>query len=475
MNNEDKKTKCECAKLDLLLVCKHCDEDGDCNENRYRLYYRRKPRPGKPSFIWAQFYKPSGSLDLDSRFSTGTTNLADARKKAVEVRSRFLAESGLVRTAKFKSLSYLMERWIADDTFHKSHNELTTYKAFHRAYVGTIGYRYEKVSELTPDKLLKMVCNRVLRSQRAGNLNRAKDDGQIKSHTLLREMTTLKSVYTYGVKRNLVLASPGFILPDSRDFARTTYPGSEFINPSGRSDTNVFRPSYDYVEKFLFLVEAIADLLFLEKSFSTNGRYGKTVRANALAVSRGLFAAVMTLGSGVRSQELDKLSYGDFKWSVGAKEVKCRVDTTRVGKNEKQVNHLELAFYAPLAWKLYSALKQNFERVNKVEAADNHLLFYKGRIGESITSTGKVPVALQKALAVLDIPQKVQNDRGTQSAITITSLRHYFISDLILRKGIPIDTVALIAGTSRKMIKDHYLDESEDDVSRIWDSIRSLG
>ena len=46
MNNEDKKTKCECAKLDLLLVCKHCDEDGDCNENRYRLYYRRKPRPG---------------------------------------------------------------------------------------------------------------------------------------------------------------------------------------------------------------------------------------------------------------------------------------------------------------------------------------------------------------------------------------------------------------------------------------------
>ena len=213
----------------------------------------------------------------------------------------------------------------------------------------------------------------------------------------------------------------------------------------------------------------------MEKSFSTNGRYGKTVRANALAVSRGLFAAVMTLGSGVRSQELDKLSYGDFKWSVGAKEVKCRVDTTRVGKNEKQVNHLELAFYAPLAWKLYSALKQNFERVNKVEAADNHLLFYKGRIGESITSTGKVPVALQKALAVLDIPQKVQNDRGTQSAITITSLRHYFISDLILRKGIPIDTVALIAGTSRKMIKDHYLDESEDDVSRIWDSIRSLG
>lgn len=312
-------------------------------------------------------------------------------------------------------------------------------------------------------------------SQKAGNLSRAKDDGKIKSHTLLREMTTLRNLYRYAVKRNLVLASPGFILPESRDFARAVYPGSEFISSSGRSDTNVFRPPYDYVEKFLVSAEEIAESLLVEKSFSTNGRYGRTVRANALAVSRGLFAAVMTLGCGIRSQELDKLSHGDLKWTISAKETQCRIDTRRVGKNAKQVKHYELAFYAGLAWKCYTAVKQNFERVNKVEATDSHLLFYNERIGESITSTGKVPVAFQKALAVLDLPQRVQNDLGSQSSITITSLRHYFISDLVLNKAVPIDTVALIAGTSREMIIAHYLDESEEDVSKIWDSIRSLG
>jgi len=326
MNNNDKKTKCECAKLDLLLVCKHCDIDGDCDDNKYRLYYRRKTRRDRPSVIWAQFYKANGSLDLDSRFSTGTTNLSDARKVAVDARKGFLEEAGLVRTHKFKSLSYLMECWIADDTFQKTNRELRTYKSFHSAYLGARGYRYEKVSALTPDILLEMVCRRVFASQKAGNLIRAKDAGKIKSHTLLREMTTLRNLYKYGVKRNLVLASPGFILPESKDFARTTYPGSAFISGSGRSDTNVFRPSYEYVEEFLFAAEAIADSLLLDRSFSTNGRHRSTVRATSLVVSRGLFAAVMTLGCGSRSQELDKLSYGDLEWKVCDNDVSCRVD-----------------------------------------------------------------------------------------------------------------------------------------------------
>jgi len=56
-------------------------------------------------------------------------------------------------------------------------------------------------------------------------------------------------------------------------------------------------------------------------------------------------------------------------------------------------------------------------------------------------------------------------------SITITSLRHYFISDLVLNKDVSIDKVAIIAGTSRPMIVAHYLDESEEDVSRIWDSV----
>lgn len=461
--------KCKCAETDRLIICPDCDPERRCASYGYALHYRQDYDGSNARFIWA---KIKGSDDRWGRhFSTKEINVIQARRYVEKVIKNNKDRAELKPTAKPITLKYLFDRWMKEGSSLASANKRKKVQQVFNAYKKTQVFTHLEVEKITHQDLMKMACHRAIVASKEGYLK----NGKMKTSTVVNELFIIKQVYEYGVKGKLCLACPTFVLPlpNHTELERCGINGSQLFRNAKSNDTNVFRPTDQWVNTFVKNVESSVAQMQEGRRFSVEGTefgnvYPAQKYANALSVARGSLACILTITSSIRSQELNKLTFAELDLDTDTPNI----NVSRVKKNENQQNFYFVRSHHKLVLDLLNAIVLNFKRLNQRDHTGTDLVFCNGVSGTRDATVGRLNREVFKA--VCSVGSSIyDNTSGVANRVSITALRHFHITTLIKAGNNP-DQVALYCGTSSTMIFQHYLDLFKKDTIKasgklIWE------
>jgi len=417
-----------CGTKPGWVICELCPGD-EAARAGYRIKRRRdyEGSTGMPLQV---------QLLLNDRwtraFSAGTSNIEEAREVARKHLKDASLEAGLTPMKAKRTLQALARLRIEElKKRGGTANAGRAKKLRHllNVYGSATKFHGTPVRDLRPADKIELVGVRAL-------------GVSLKLSTVKNELSTMNGLLRWAVAKSLIVEPQCLADPDEAEILAL-----KNVREDGR--TSVVRPSDDWDESFLNAARDVLPALRQGKTLPLDEHYPALKRANALSVSRGLLACVMTLATGIRSQELAKLRWEELRLDH---EVAPHIFVDRVRKNKSQGYTPTLLWkfphLLPLAEALIGALRWNVERLRGAEPAGQDLIF---------DQRDKLNREVSKALSAVGCSQSVDGFHGKKTvSITITALRHHHISKLIAA-GKPADTVAFSCGTSVGMLRAHYV------------------
>ena len=454
---------CDCLKDNKFIACPECCVD--CRRIGCKILYRNNYQNSSKRTIYYILENERGNFVINSWRSTSTSSRNDAMAFIKAEKERRVSDLKLRETSKTRSLSFLFSEWVKANT-GKSKRRIRKFISTKNAYAGIQSFATVKASSLSQEDLLKMAYSRIRRSPQ----NRTNKEGRILSSTIAREFSVINAVYKWAILNSLTIQG-SFKTPTERELIDSNLNEGILIDATTEA-SGVERPADDWIKEFLKKSKEVIPKLNRGETFSTN-EITHRKRINTNTVCRGLLAGTLTISSGIRSQELAKLCFRDLLSLTTDKSGDIYIDVSRVKKNKKQVEryYLQRKEEEELAIQLFASLKRDIERRTGNPPEDNDLVFTNGTI-ETDQTIGRVGRDWRKAIDAINLRLETTSEKDGQSrAITITSLRHYNISNLIINGSTPHD-VAESRGTSEAMIRHHYKDLFVEDIKKIHRRLR---
>ena len=454
---------CACLRNTKFIACPECCVD--CRRLGCKILYRDNYENSSNRAIYYILENSRGNFVINSWRSTSTSSRNDAMAFIKREKERRVNERRLKDTSKVRSLAFLFSQWIGGNS-SKSKKRISRVKSTAKTYAGIHLFTTIACSRLSQEDLVKMVYERVNKTAE----NREANGGRILSSTISAELTVINSVYKWAVLNSFSNAGE-FKIPTEKDIIDSDLNDGIVIDAK-ETRSGVERPTDEWIKEFIKRAGEAVPRLGNSGTFKASGVKGLR-KIITKTVCRGLLAGVLTISCGIRSTELAKLSFRDLLSLTTDSSGNIYIDVARVKKNKKQVEryYLQKPEEEELAIQLFACLKKDIQRRTGKGPEDNDLVFSNGSVRTDCT-VGRVGEAWRKSIDAIRLPLKTTSEKdGRLRAITITSLRHYNISNLIRNGSTPHD-VAELRGTSEAMIRHHYKDLFVEDIKKIHSRLK---
>lgn len=424
-------SKCErCGVRPGWVICEKCDDQAAILGFRIRRRLDYDGSTGTPLQLQYRVGKR-----WSRPISAKTVNIRRARQTAAEYVKAAELEELLTPMAQRRTLKNLALRRLNQLRGRTGNNAnkkdaLLIKKIRHllNRWDRSMGFSEVPVSELRPGAILEMLQRRATQP--------------LQLRTVKGEISVLHRIVKWAVTEGLIVQPQHLSWPSDEQLL-------ELRNVEPDGDTSVVRPNDDWEARFRS--EAVRALPALAKgqTMALDQDFPELKRANALSVTRGLLACVLTLASGIRSQELAKLRWHELKLEDAV--VGPHIHVERIKKNKSQGYVPALNWkddsLLPLALRLVEVLRTNLSRLRGSLPDDQDLVF---------DQTDRLNREVGKALSAIGCRSSLDGQHGKKFVtVTITALRHHHISKLIAA-GYSPDHVARSCGTSVSMLMLHY-------------------
>lgn len=457
-----------CAGNSKYIVCEDCDKD--CGLIEYRIGYRTDYLSSKKKILYGWIY----TNKWERHRSTGTNDFLEAREIvrnwAREARNEKTLKPSRAKRTLFWLFKMYKKHQAPKETTANALKVETVFNRYSPAQVfGTI-----LVKDLTGEDIANLIAARVINGNKAPS---AQED-KFKTITLEVELQVIKKIIKWGAKARYTAAPAGLVYPTVKDIIKNDkrVAAKVYRDEKDRSDIVALRDC-DIQQIVNFTRQNLARIKQNESFTISRGAASPQKvaynSARAITICRGLLASWLVMTTGIRSMELNRLS---FKELVIDRENPKRsfIDVARVKKTENQVKSYFIAQQPhdanSVIAQLFDTLKELFLKRHGYSPTEQNFIFKPAtrRVGDLQNKRDfKLHQDFSITMAAVGLGDGwVCEDSGLHRKVVITGIRHWVITNRIKNNPHDWSRVARIYGTSVNMLRQTYVNLLRQDEGR---------
>ena len=457
-----------CAGNSKYIVCEDCDKD--CGLIEYRIGYRTDYLSSKKKILYGWIY----TTKWERHRSTGTNDFSEAREIVRGWAREARKEKQLKTTRAKRTLFWLFKMYIKHQSPKESIDARLRVKTILNRYSVSQVFSTTLAKDLTGEDIANIVAARVIN----GNSNPSTKQDKFKTVSLHVELGVIKKVIKWGVKARYITMPTSLVYPRIKDIVRddVRVAAKVYAGEEDRSDIVAVRDCdiqriVDFTRRNLERIKQNENFKVSRGSASPQKVAYNSARA--ITICRGLLASWLVMTTGIRSMELNRLSFNEL---VIDKEnpKNSFIDVARVKKTENQVRSYFIAQQPSDAnsviAQLFDTLKELFAKRHGYMPTEQNYIFKPAnqRVGDTQRKRErKLQQDFSITIAAVGLGDGwVCEDTGLHRRVVITGIRHWVITNRIKNNPHDWARVARIYGTSVNMLRQTYVNLLRQDEGR---------
>jgi hypothetical protein len=457
-----------CAGNSKYIVCEDCDKD--CGLIEYRIGYRTDYLSSKKKVLYGWIY----TSKWERHRSTGTNDFTEAREIVRGWARDARGEKQLKSTRAKRTLFWLFKMHLQHQSPKETHDTQFQVKTvFHRYAVSQV-FTTTLVKDLTGEDIANLVAARVITGKTAPS---AKQD-KFKTASLAQELSVIKRVIKWGVRARYITTPTSLVYPSIKDIIKNDRRVAAKVHRGEEDRSDIVAVRDCDIQQIVDFTRSNLDRIRQNESFKISPGLCSPQKvqyktARALTICRGLLASWLVMTTGIRSMELNRLSFSELVID-SENHRNSFIDVSRVKKTENQVRSYFIALQPydanSVIAQLFAILKDLFEARHGHRPTAQHFIFKPAnqRVGDLMNRRDrKLHTDFSIAMAAVGLGDGwICEDTGLHRRVVLTGIRHWVITNRIKNNPNDWQRVARIHGTSVNMLRQTYVNLLREDEGR---------